>query len=710
MTRSTATPEVGLVALVAHARRVPSEAREAFADRAALVAQDPRAILVRTCHRAELYLATDPTADDGRGWRPSPTCPSSRPAAVASTGSAAARHLFTVAAGLDSVVVGEDQILHQLRECLADRQVPAAEECPVPIGSHAPGAQRLDPVLERLFQVALHLGRETRSWREGPPRSLADVALDRIVGASGPLPGRRVLVVGAGRMARLAALAADRRGARVVVANRSADRAAVLARDAHGETAAFGAEADLPEVDAIVLAIGGRWPLSAGARAGLLAGALPVVDLSSPPALDPSTREALGDRYTSVDDLAHDPAGDRRPRRRTRVERAVDGAEASFAAWVRAPGPRAGDPRAQRPCRVPPRRGAGAAVPPRRARAARARARRADEPAADRGPPPRPAGRAPGRRHRRCRAGRPHAVRAVTRTLRIGTRGSALALVQANLAAARLAGHGVETEIHVIRTEGDDRPSDTAWGEGAFVARIVEALIDGTVDIAVHSAKDVPTDEHPLVTIAAYPEREDPRDALVCRERGTTLATLPMGARVGTDSPRRSAFLRAVRPDLRLHPLHGNVDTRLAKLDRGESDALVLAVAGLSRLGRTDRIDEVLPPDLVAWAPGQGALALQVRADDAEAIEAVATLDDARTRIAVEGERALLNATGGGCRSAIGVTGRVHGDQLELVAAAERTWTPEPDAAIPSVPIAWVRGTGPRTTAARWRCDSRRGS
>ena len=283
----------------------------------------------------------------------------------------------------------------------------------------------------------------------------------------------------------------------------------------------------------------------------------------------------------------------------------------------------------------------------------------------------------------------------MTRTLRIGTRGSALALVQAKLAAARLAATGVATEIRVIRTEGDDRPVDTAWGEGAFVARIVEALLDGRVDVAVHSAKDVPTDEHPRVTIAAYPEREDPRDALVCRERGTTLATLPMGARVGTDSPRRVALLRAVRPDLRLHPLHGNVDTRLAKLDRGESDALVLAVAGLSRLGRTDRIDEVLPPDLVAWAAGQGALALQVRGDDAEAIEAVGRLDDARTRIAVEGERALLNATGGGCRSAIGVMGRVHGDQLELVAAAERAWTSEPDPAIPSVPVGWVRGTGP---------------
>ena len=281
----------------------------------------------------------------------------------------------------------------------------------------------------------------------------------------------------------------------------------------------------------------------------------------------------------------------------------------------------------------------------------------------------------------------------MTRTLRIGTRGSALALVQANWVASRLAGHGVATEITIIRTEGDDRAVDTTWGEGAFVGRIVAALLDGTVDLAVHSAKDVPTDEHALLAIAAYPPREDQRDALVCRERGTTFATLPRGARVGTDSPRRVAFLRALRPDLRLHPLHGNVDTRLAKLDRGESDALVLAVAGLTRLGRAERIDDILPLDAVASAPGQGSLALQVRAGDADALEAVGRLDDPATRIAVEAERALLAGTGGGCRSPIGAVGSVAGDTLTLVAAAERTFVTAPDAAIAPAPVGWVRGT-----------------
>ena len=292
----------------------------------------------------------------------------------------------------------------------------------------------------------------------------------------------------------------------------------------------------------------------------------------------------------------------------------------------------------------------------------------------------------------------------MTRPLRIGTRGSTLALVQARWVAARLAEDGVPAELVIIRTEGDDRPVDTAWGEGAFVGAIVGALLDGSVDIAVHSAKDVPTDEHAHLVIAAYPPREDPRDALVCRVRGTTLATLPDGARVGTDSPRRTAFLHALRPDLRMHPLHGNVDTRLAKLDRGDSDALVLAVAGLTRLGRADRIDEILPSSRVVSAPGQGSLAIQVRADDPETIEAVGRLDDPATRVAVEAERALLNATGGGCRSPIGAIGVVSGGRLELLAAAEREWTPAPGA-----PIAPSRGhPRPRQgTRCRSRCPRR---
>ncbi|HYO45027.1 MAG TPA: hypothetical protein VES19_17650 [Candidatus Limnocylindrales bacterium] len=323
--------EPGLVALVTHARSVHSEEREAFGDAAAALAGDPRAILVRTCHRVELYGAIHP--GEGEHGVRFPELPDG---GRRLEGLAAARHLFTVAAGLDSVVVGEDQILHQLRESLSDRHLPAAAACPVDIGSHSPTATGLDPVLERLFQVALHLGRETRSWREGPPRSLADVALDRMVQVTGPLFGRRVLVVGAGRMARLCALTANRLGAHVLVANRSGDRAAALAYDANGEPAAFGADAPLPGADGILLAISARWPISAEAREALLAGSQPVVDLSSPPAIDAALRDALGDRYTSVDDIARSPQDALRRRLRNRFERVLDEAEQGLAAWIRA--------------------------------------------------------------------------------------------------------------------------------------------------------------------------------------------------------------------------------------------------------------------------------------------------------------------------------------------------------------------------------------
>jgi hydroxymethylbilane synthase len=283
----------------------------------------------------------------------------------------------------------------------------------------------------------------------------------------------------------------------------------------------------------------------------------------------------------------------------------------------------------------------------------------------------------------------------VTRTLRIGTRGSTLALAQARWVADRLAAEGIATELVTMRTQGDDRPPDTAWGEGAFVRGIETALLDGSVDVAVHSAKDVPTDEHPALRIAAYPAREDPRDALVCRRRGLTLATIPAGSRVGTDSPRRSAFVLAVRPDLVLHPLHGNVDTRLSRLDGGETDALVLAVAGLARLGRTDRIDEVLDAEVATPAPGQGALAVQVRADDTEAVAAVSRIDELATRLAVETERAILSRSGGGCRSPIGVIGHLGDDGVEVLAAAEREWVPADGATIETARVGRIHAASP---------------
>ena len=251
----------------------------------------------------------------------------------------------------------------------------------------------------------------------------------------------------------------------------------------------------------------------------------------------------------------------------------------------------------------------------------------------------------------------------------IGSRASTLAMAQARLVSEALEREGRATRIVIVETDGDRRAPDTAWGEGAFVAAIERALLDRGVDAAVHSAKDVPTDEDPRLRIAAYLARADPRDALVIRPGalGRSLAGLPTGFRVGTDSPRRTGFLRAQRPDLTVHPLHGNVDTRLRRLDAGDTDALVLACAGLDRMGLGDRIAERLDPEIMPPAPGQGAIAIQIRRDDARMLALAAAIDDRRTRQAVEAERAFLRASGGGCRSPIGALATIAGDELDLL-------------------------------------------
>lgn len=264
------------------------------------------------------------------------------------------------------------------------------------------------------------------------------------------------------------------------------------------------------------------------------------------------------------------------------------------------------------------------------------------------------------------------------RAIRLGTRGSALARRQAGLVAERLADLGWRPDLVPIVTTGDRRPPDTAWGEGAFVGALRDALQTGVVDLAVHSAKDVPLDGPPGIAVVAYLDRRDPRDVVALpRAAGETaaetaarderkgaatdpLTLLPRGARVGTDSPRRRGFLLAARPDLRVVPLHGNVDTRLRRLDAGEVDALVLAAAGLVRLGRADRIDAFLPLELVPPAPGQGALAVEAAVSSGSAAAAAsAGLDDASVRLVVEAERRVLARLGGGCRAPIGVAAQL---------------------------------------------------
>jgi hydroxymethylbilane synthase len=248
-----------------------------------------------------------------------------------------------------------------------------------------------------------------------------------------------------------------------------------------------------------------------------------------------------------------------------------------------------------------------------------------------------------------------------TRVLRIGTRASALARTQTGWVVDAL---GVPVEVVPIVTSGDRSAEALTQlgGTGVFVSALRTALEAGEIDVAVHSFKDLPTLPAPRIAVAAVPVREDPRDALVARG-GLTLAELPRGARVGTGSPRRAAQLRALGLDLDVVPIRGNVDTRLGRVGAGggpaDLDAVVLACAGLRRLGRADAITEVLDPIQMLPAPAQGALAIECRADDAEVLAVLAPLDDADTRAAVAAERALLEALEAGCAAPVGALAEI---------------------------------------------------
>ena len=256
--------------------------------------------------------------------------------------------------------------------------------------------------------------------------------------------------------------------------------------------------------------------------------------------------------------------------------------------------------------------------------------------------------------------------------LRIGTRGSTLARTQSGLIADALtAATGIATELVSVRTLGDDHlgPLATMPQPGVFVSALRDALLDGDVDVAVHSMKDLPSAPVEGIALGAVPPREDARDALVSAG-GVTLMALPPGARVGTGSPRRAARLRALRSDLELVDLRGNVDSRIARVTDGELDAVVLAVAGLARLGRTDVISEVLEPDVMLPAPAQGALAVECRSDDEVTLALLGLLDDRSARVRAVAERAVLAALGATCASAIGALAQLDGDRVQLVADA----------------------------------------
>jgi hydroxymethylbilane synthase len=255
--------------------------------------------------------------------------------------------------------------------------------------------------------------------------------------------------------------------------------------------------------------------------------------------------------------------------------------------------------------------------------------------------------------------------------LRIGSRGSQLALWQANYIRLLLEQRSHKVEIEIIKTTGDKITDVAQVGtKGMFTKEIEEALAENRVDLAVHSLKDLPTEISPGFEIAAIPARQDARDAF-CSPHYNRIEDLPNRARVGTSSLRRQAQLKALRPDLEILALRGNVDTRLRKLEAGQYDAVILAAAGLNRLGKQECIRQVLAPSVMCPAAGQGALAIEIRKGDVEVREHVAFLDDKAARTATTCERALLNKMGGGCQVPIGafaeiVSGRLH---LEAIVA-----------------------------------------
>jgi hydroxymethylbilane synthase len=255
-------------------------------------------------------------------------------------------------------------------------------------------------------------------------------------------------------------------------------------------------------------------------------------------------------------------------------------------------------------------------------------------------------------------------------TLRIGSRGSQLALWQADHISALLRQRGHAVEIEIIHTTGD-KITGVALAKvgtkGMFTKEIEEALAAGRVDLAVHSLKDLPTELSPGFEIVAITERQDPRDAF-CSLQYSKIEALPQGARVGTSSLRRQAQLKAIRPDLDIHPLRGNVDTRLRKLEQGEYDAIILASAGLKRLGKTELMKHIIPCEIMCPAAGQGALGIEIREGDTATRETLKFLEDPAARTATTCERALLNRLGGGCQVPIGALAELRDGKLHLEA------------------------------------------
>jgi hydroxymethylbilane synthase len=589
----------------------------------------------------------------------------------------AVEHLFTIAAGLDSQVLGEPQILGQVRGAyeLARR------------------AGAAGPILSELFRRALHTGKRTRAETElaRHPASLASVALELVSRVCPAL--KSALLVGSGEMGELVATLLRKRGIhQLLVVSRTGERASALARKLEAQPLAVERLGEaLVHVDLVISATDAHngYVMTAPQVAAALRHRdrpLLLIDLGLPRNLDPQIRRLAMAALHDLDDLkaVSDAGLGQRRQEIPKAQRIVAEETENFMRWFREQRatpiiralhhhaealrqeqlnwalPKLGslNPQQQRIIETLTTRLVNKLLhTPTQQLKTLAQQAESCEPFTlfkqlfllqtaheDQREP------SPTRPHRRA--------------IIIGTRGSALAQAQTEqiLGQLRKLHPHIEFLTQVIKTTGDQGQTLTM---GAFVKELEEALQRGEIDLAVHSLKDMPTELPGGLIIAAVSKRADPRDVLLSRDK-LPLAKLPRGARVGTSSPRRIAQLLALRSDLVILPLQGNVDTRLKKLAAGEADALVLAAAGLERLGLLDRVTEFLSLEQFLPAAGQGALAIEARAEDLSVLNLLKSLEHPETRAAITAERTFLQALGGGCRVPIAAYGCITEGQLVL--------------------------------------------
>ena len=585
-------------------------------------------------------------------------------------------HVFQVACGLDSMVVGESQILGQLRR------------------AYAASGDTVGRVLHELFQTALRVGKRAHSETgiDEAGQSLVSVGLEHAVRVVGELQGRKVLVVGAGSMGALAGATLRRAGVgEVVVANRTPANAARLALSLEGRGVGLDELVDeLVTADVVVTSTGATGlvvhrEVVAAAVAQRAGRPLAILDLALPRDVDPLVRTLPGVTLIDLETLQTALTGSEAAAGVEAAREIVAEEVGAFLTWQKssrvAPTVAALRSKAEEVVKAEVARLAGKL--PELDEHERAEVEQAIRRVVQtllHTPTVRvkelteaPAGLSYAEALRELFGLDRAAPAAVTATpltledddagevtaLRLGTRASALAMAQSGGIAAGLRELGHDVELVQITTKGDTSSAAIAQlgGTGVFVTALRDALLAGEIDLAVHSYKDLPTAAADGLVIAAVPARLDARDALVARD-GLTLGELPVGARVGTGSPRRTAQLHALGMGLEIVPVRGNVDTRIGYIGLGELDAVVLARAGLARLGRLEEITETLDPLQMLPAPAQGALAIECRADS-DLAALLKALDDPDSRIAVEAERALLAALEAGCSAPVGAMAEV---------------------------------------------------